>query len=780
MAAFRSFFHFLGRYKGYTAINIIGFSVALGIALLILVYAYQEHSVDKFQKDADRIYVEFVGDADGFHPRDALPVAYWLKERFSDIEAICPVLAEIGRASRSMPVSYGGEVHPAWVGFTERNFFTIFSFPLRRGNAASVLDDPYSAVISASYARKVFGQENPVGKSLKMSDSTTVVIAGVMEDIKNSVLPPMDVLLRVERATEFNPSISKQASGNAGASVTFLKMLPGHDMNTHREEVLAFFKERYWLYARGLATDVRYVPLRDVYFEESDSAVLQQGDRSFVNLLLWAGLLVLFFSVFNYINLTVAQSGFRAKEVATRRLLGASRRSVGFHLVMEAVLLTMLSYGLAVLLAAALRPLASNLLQAEVDLSVLYSMKAVLLSVLLIAVVGLLSGLLPSVLVSAVRPVDVVKGTFRRCSKMVFSKVFIVLQNAVTIGMLAAVFVMVLQLRHLLHAPLGYNTVNILNINSIHYDARQSALVMDRLASMPCVKRAGKSMGTPFDGGNNLTGLYEGRNLSMQRLFFDTTAFNMLGLRIVRDNHVASGGGLWLSESALRAMGLEDDAESFDFAGQRVPVAGVVGDFKMGNILSPETYFMRQIFPPEVFTGYSWSILAEVQGDPVQAFRNIGAAVSEATGMPFEARFIDQEVQDSFEKEVRLSKIAGVFAGVALLISLMGLVAMSTYFIQQRRQEVAVRKVFGTKERVVVRHLMRPYLLYVGIGFVLAAPVAWGLIERWLSSYSYRISMNMGYLLLVGLFCLSVSFLAVYFQSRHAARMNPSLNLKAE
>lgn len=107
----------------------------------------------------------------------------------------------------------------------------------------------------------------------------------------------------------------------------------------------------------------------------------------------------------------------------------------------------------------------------------------------------------------------------------------------------------------------------------------------------------------------------------MQRLYFDTTAFNMLGLRIVRDNHVASGGGLWLSESALRAMGLEDDAASFDFSGQRVPVAGVVGDFKMGNILSPETYFMMQIFPPEVFSGYSWSILAEVQGDPVQAFR---------------------------------------------------------------------------------------------------------------------------------------------------------------
>lgn len=239
-------------------------------------------------------------------------------------------------------------------------------------------------------ARKVFGQDDPVGKSLKMSDSTTVVITGVMDDIKNSVLPPMDMLLRVERATEFNPSISKQASGNAGASVTFLKMPPRQDMNTHREEVLAFFKERYWLYARGLATDVRYVPLREVYFEESDSAVLQQGDHTFVNLLLWAGLLVLFFSVFNYINLTVAQSGFRAKEVATRRLLGDSRCSVGFHLILEAVLLTLLSYGLAVLLAAALRPLASNLLQAEIDLAVLCSPEAILLSVLLIAVVGLL------------------------------------------------------------------------------------------------------------------------------------------------------------------------------------------------------------------------------------------------------------------------------------------------------------------------------------------------------------------------------------------------------
>lgn len=123
----------------------------MGIVLLILVYAYQEHSVDTFQKDTDRIYVEYVGDADGFHLWDALRVAYWLEERFADIEAVCPVLAEIGRVSRSMPVSYGGEVHPAWVGFTERNFFTFFSFPLRQGDAASVLDNPYSAVISATY-----------------------------------------------------------------------------------------------------------------------------------------------------------------------------------------------------------------------------------------------------------------------------------------------------------------------------------------------------------------------------------------------------------------------------------------------------------------------------------------------------------------------------------------------------------------------------------------------------------------------------------------------------
>ena len=340
-----TFFKFLSRNKAYTAISIIGLAISLMFVILISVYIYQELSVDKFQKDADRICLQFQGmpEEGGMYytPMDALPVAYWLKERYPDIEAVCPV---VGQQAKGTPVHYADRVANADFFFTESNFFTFFSFPLIEGDPESVLQDAYSAVVSESFARKLFGDEDPVGKSVRITDSTSVVVKGVMADIRNSILPYADMLLRVERVTEFNGNIGLDRDGNAGCTLTFLKMLPGQDMNRHHDDVLDFYKERYWIYNKEFSTEVEFVPLRDAYFEVTEAWLTRSGDKGFVHVLMAVGILILLFSVFNYINLTVAQSGFRAKEVATERLLGASRFSVMLRLVGEALFLSLVAY----------------------------------------------------------------------------------------------------------------------------------------------------------------------------------------------------------------------------------------------------------------------------------------------------------------------------------------------------------------------------------------------------------------------------------------------------
>ena len=776
MINFHSFLKFLNRNKAYTAINLFGLAVSLMFVVLIFIYAWQEFSTDNFQKDKDRIYLAF-SVIDGIPaPQEALPVPYWLKERYADIEDVCPVNAQ---TLNPLAVRWHEKEVKSKIVAVERNFFSFFSFPLVSGVAESVLQDEYSTVVSETFARKLFGTEDPVGQSIRISDSTSVVVTGVMKDIARSIVPYADMLLRVERVAEFNPAVSKESAGNAGACANFMKMYPGKDLNAHRDDILAFFKERYWIYSLGFAQDIRYVPMKEAYFEAFGTTDnIETASRRFILILFTVGLLILAFAVFNYINLTVAQSGVRAKEMATRRLLGSSRGGIVFRLVVEAVLLTAFSYLMGLLLAKALAPVAENLLQAQLDFTSLFSPAGILISIGFVLFIGLLAGIMPAMLISSAKPVEVVRGLFRRRSRMVFGKCFIVVQNAITIIMLAMSLVMIMQIRHLLHAPLGYNTANILKIDDLDVEGDNVGVMVDRLSSLACVKRVGTACGTPFDGGNNMSGEYCGVQLSVQWLRLDTVAFNMLGIRIVQEkgglqdvSYYGEACGVYLTEYAMKAMNLEPDADAFISSGSPMPISGAVADFRRGNILRREQPFV--ILLSEHYLLYPWNILVEVQGDPVTACDAVRDVVMEMTGFEPDMAFLDQRLQASFESQIRLSKIVEIFTGMAVLISILGLVAISIYYIRQRAREMAIRKVFGSDNAAVLLRLVRSFLSYVLVGFVMAVPVVWYLAERWLADYSYRITFNPLYVLAAGVFCLAVSFVAVIFQSLKAANASP-------
>lgn len=779
MINFHSFLKFLNRNKVYTAINIFGLAVSLMFVVLIFLYAWQEFSTDSFHKDKDRIYVSF-SEINGIAaPAEGMPVSYWLKDAYADIEEVSPVCPYLINSSA---VLWRDDVVRTRVLGVEDNFFTFFSFPLVSGNPETVLQDEYSAVVSQTFARKLFGSEDPIGQSLRISDSTTVVVSGVMKDIAHSTIPYADMLFRLERVKEFNSFIAKDNANNAGACANFYKLYPGKDLNAHRESILEMFKERYWIYRLGYAQDVRFVSLKDAYFEGfGTSENLQFSSKRFVWVLFAVGLIILVFAVFNYINLTVAQSGSRAKEMATRRLLGSSRGGIVFRLVVEAILLTAFSFLLGLLLAKAVAPVAESLLQTRLDFGILLQPASILLSLGFVLVIGLLAGILPAVLISSAKPVEVVRGSFRRRSKMVFGKCFITFQNTITVIMLAMSLVMIMQIRHLLHAPLGYNTNNVLNVTN--FGDEKTGVLVDKLASLPCVKRVGTSMGTPFDGGNNMSGDYCGEQLSAQWLCFDTTAFNMLGLKIVQKNSLPQTVNyheqtcnIYLTEYARKAMNLEPDADDFTSDGEHLPISGTVADFRRGNILRMEQPFV--IMMSEQSWLYPWNILVEVQGDPVQAYNAVRETMLETTGLEPDMEFLDKSVQASFESQIRMLRIVGIFTGMAVLISILGLVAISIYFIRQRAQETAVRKVFGSDNSAVLFRLVRAFLSYVVIGFIIAAPVVWYLAEKWLSDYAYRISFNPLYIVAAGLFCLLVSFVSVYFQSRRAAHANPIESLR--
>lgn len=756
-------------------IDVFGLSVSLMFVILIAVYTVQELDTDNFHEKGSRIYV--LGNETG--PMTGVPVPYRLQERYPEIEKVCPVIAN---SFGNMQVFYGDKkLKSSWL-CADSTFFDFFSFKLLEGNRDQVLQDQYNAVVSKTFARKMFGSEDPMGKSIRISDSTSVIIAGVMEDIRKSILPYADILLRIERVGEFNNGLTKTSANNAGATAGFLMLHEGADLQAKKEDIHTYFKEAFWPYKLGVWKEVTITPLKKLYFTSFNYSSLQHGDRNFVLVLMSVGILILIFAIFNYINLTVAQAGQRAKEMATRRLLGSSRKELFFRLMMESMLLTFFSFGFGLLLAIAAVPYADSLLNTHIYLSDICTPVWFATAVGIIVLVGSFSGLLPALLISASKPIEVVRGTFRRQTKMIFSKCFITFQNTITIATLAAALVMGLQIYHMIKAPLGYNTRNILVAGNQFRSDNEKAAAMDQLRQLTCIRSIGFSNGTPFSGTNNLTGVYEGKSLSFQQMTLDSAAFKMLGLEILKDNRVVSAGewSWYLSERALRDMELPQDAEVFHLEGNDpAPILGVLKDFHLRNIVeesSPVMLRFRDFNQPETFP---WNILFEVEGDPYTAYNEISKVIEGVTQVEFEGQYLENEIQESFDSQIRLVKIVTIFACIAILISLLGLLAMSTYFIQQRSQEIAIRKVFGSENKQILVRLVGTFLNYVAIAFIIATPIIWYFMRQWLSSYSYRISLNPLLFIVPGLFCLLVSLLAVFVQSYQAANSNPVNSVKS-
>ncbi|KKB50878.1 hypothetical protein HMPREF1212_01605 [Parabacteroides sp. HGS0025] len=772
---FKSFLNFLGRNKAYTAIDLFGLSVSLMFVILIASYVVGELSTDRYHEKAERIYELSNGRDIG----SAFEIGYRLEERYPEIEKVCHVFCNI---FDHLPIQNGDQNLTVNLMLADTTFFDFFNFPLVKGNWEQALAAKNYAVISESFANKYFGNEDPIGKTIRVKEDLTLVVNGVMKDIRHSVIPDKDILARVDNLKAVGYDMFDNYN-SAGAVNVFVMERAGADISSRSEEIKDWFKTFFWIYERELSTVVEFIPLKKLYFWEPEgqlgSVTIERGDYKFVVILLSVGLLILLFAIINYINLTVAQTGFRAKEMATRRLLGSSRKELFARLIMESTMLTTISFLLGLLLAFFFAPFASDLLQKKIDITEMVTPLNGLIVILLITLTGFVAGLLPAIVISNAKPIEVVRGTFRKQTKMVFSKFFIIFQNVITICLVAASITMFLQIRYLVNAPLGYNSTNIIDIYGGELPDRKTGYTLvNELEQLACVNRVGVSEGTPFSMGMNFTGVYDGKNISSQEFRGDKTFFDMLGFEILRDNQVAGTVRYYLSEEFMKVLELPEDARSYKHRNwEEVPLAGIVKDFQLNNILTAKRPTVVMICSNRDDVRLR-SITVEVKGDPFVARKEVAAVYGKLTGLEFSGMFINEQVEKSFTAQKRTLKIVMIFAVIAVLISLLGLLAMSTYFIQQRSSEIAVRKVFGSTNAQVLIRLVKAFLMYVAIAFVIAVPLVWYFMNGWLADYSYRIELSPWIYATAGLFCLIISFITVLVQSYQAAISNPVENIR--
>lgn len=781
----KSYFKFLSRNKAYTAIDVFGLAISMMFVVLIGCYTWQETHVDKQHSQADRMY--YLGlEMDG----EKTMGSHWylqfiLKDKFPEIENSTALL----RNSRWLSLD-DKEIFTNCY-FVDSTFYDIFDFKLIQGDPKTVLDNPTNVVVTKEYARKVWGDVDPMGKSIVFNiNEDPFVVAGVMEPMKNTALmtydkKPIDMILNFKMVKYLNSWLVNSNMGNATGSEVILLAKEGHDLSKRSKEYEEAIKEDYWIL--NLPEDnIRFqvYPFKEVYFSEMGSGHLNFGDIKMIKLLFGVGLVILLFAIMNYINLTVALSGKRAKEMATRRLLGEGRWQIMWRLIAESSLLCAFSMLIGIGLAFLLQPYASAILKTPLDIKYCLNFTTISFLVIILLVMGVASGIIPAILLSSMKPIEAVKGAFKRKSNMIFGKIFIIIQNVATIVMIACAFTMYLQVRHMINAPLGYDPTGIMDISYgfTDYDSSKATLFKDELLKLPCVEKVSFSCGQPHNRGNNNTMEYENKTISFQTFKGDSLFLDILKLKLEKEKPSAHNTKIYLNHQAINELGLDEEATNFPFYERRLSLDGIVEDFKIGNILTDQHPVIIEIARP--FEDFEpWSILIKTKGDEKEALEEVKEVFERVlsdqfTDFAFERPFLSQQLKRDFEPQEQLSTILSIFALIAIMISMLGLMAMSTYYVRQRAADIAVHKVMGGTSKEVLTKLVKTFMLYVGIAAALSIPIIYYVMNDWLSQFSYRISVYWWIYAAAALLAIIICFISVVSQCSKAANTNPIDSLK--
>ena len=791
----KSYFKFLGRHRLFTIINIVGLCLSMAFLLLLGDLIYRQTSVENYQTRGDRTFV--IGNEE--FTMSHFRVGQKLQDRFPEIEAWCSV-----SGYNAMFDIRGIEVKTD-ILVVAPNFFEFFDYQLLTGDKHKVLEAPNQMVVSKKFAERYWPEGDAVGKEVVLGDKNdpdghvTYTISGIMDDFDRSVIPSShECVVNLESHKHFNYSAYSEEMNNAGSSVLFLMQREGADLRSKADAMREYMKTFFWLYRMDAVKQVVLTPLSTLYYDAKEcsfqSGDLNHGNRDMAHLYVVIALLVLVFAIFNYVNLSVSLTTERSKEMATRRLLGLSRLQVFLKLIGESIFFTAIAFGVAYLVALALQDKAIEMAACPMDLLKDTGIVTIIGFVLIIAVVGALAGIVPASILSGYQPIDIVRGTFRRRVRQRWSHVLMVIQAVFAIVMLTITLLLSGNIREKMHQPLGYDYENILEtwgINNLNLTQRQT--YRQKLLQMPEVDGVGYGYGTPLDFlENNTTQADDGTVVSMRYFMGDSCFFNILNIHPER---TYSDRGVGVNHQLLRQFGKSDDAKEIvtNSGNINFHIAALYPDIIYQTVMNEEAHPTPILIDKvDEYRDDSTSFVQRMYGSPRMAIvkyhgnrekveGQMKALFQELTGHEApEAHSLEQKHQEWYEDYERFLSVLTVFTFVALLIAILGLMAMNSYFVGQRRREIAVRRVFGAEVSSITLHLLRTVFVQSLVAAIIAIPLAYWLAPTAGSISGLHVEMQFTPLVLSLIIVLVVNVLTAALQGWRAATENPINNIKNE
>ena len=766
-------------------INLGGLSTAIAAVLFIGMYIYTEISYDNFQQNKSSLYrVGFHfwqnGKLLGDDPRYTPPFAADAKAEFPEIKAFARISSE-----HTAYITYNGKtLKTEKIYHADSSFFQIFSYKLLQGNALSVLKEPYSIVLTKETARKLFGQGNAIGKIVRLDNQADYVVRGIAQE------PPSNSHLTYNALLSF-ATLYKEPGNfmdwNGGEQYSaYLQLKEGTNAALLEKKFRAFmWKHINEDYSKvGFRVDASLQPLKNIHlYYSSDSANLR------TNLYVFSivALLILLISCVNYINLTTAQAITRFKEIGVRKVLGAGRGQLITQFLIETVLLTSLAFLISILLVALLKPAYEQIVGKSLPLSDLSVITALLLLFVIIMIVGILAGSFVAFYLSSFNATRIFKALMPQSAPNKFRKSLLIVQFAITIGLMACTLMITLQLKYSKNINLGFDKNHILVLYLTELRTQEAyPLLQQTLSQIPAVEQVSALSEIPYDGITNNGFIPEGDTKAMviHQLDADENFLKTFNIKMVLGDYFSKdrptlSDGYVINETLVKILGWENPLGKTISRNGLHKVVGVVKDFHFASL--------HDRIEPLIITNKPWrdhyaylAIKYQTSNTPAfvadvkQTWKNTFA------DSPFDYWFLDDAFNSIYKSEERFQQIFIYFSVLSIVLSLGGVFGLVALALKQRTREFGIRKVLGAGVADIIKLTAQDFVWLIVLATFIATPLAWYYMDKWLQNFAFRIQINGWVFAISGLTILIITLSTISFQAIKAAIVNPVQSLKTE
>jgi putative ABC transport system permease protein len=783
------------KHKGFSFITVFGLAVGLAAFIIIALYVQFELSFDGYHENADRIYrmvrEKPTSEATVFTKTAVTPAPLGpaLKEEFPEVAAY----ARLFKSQNVLITS--GEEH-----FLEKRFywadpgiFDIFSLPMIKGNPAAALDDPSAVLMSERTARKYFGDSNPLGKVVNIFGGNDFKVAGVFSDMPANSHFIMDVI--VPYKTFFKITNNDITSWGSNFTYTYFMLREGADAKALESKCPAFLDKyvyQYYNVPNHQKNRVSIQPLTSIHlFSHRNEEIESNNDITNIILFSSLALLFLFIACINYMNLVTARSRKRSREVGIRKVVGAQRRQLIKQFLGESVAMTVLAMIFSVIIVQLTLPVFNQLVERDLSFNPLTSPQLFISLMVLILLVGLLSGSYPALRISGFKPASVLSGTATGGTKgSRFRNVLVLTQFSITIIFLIFTFIVNAQLKFVKNRDMGYGRDQILTMEVQDRDiGRNIQAIKTELKKHTDIMAVSTSFRLPnnIDEHNNAD--WPGRPADkVFHIYYNMADYEFVDLfdiQIVEGRNFSrefpsdANGAFLVNEAAVKAAQWESPiGQEFYRWGNKVgKIVGVMKDFHLHSLHRPIDPLYIYLDPEQ----YSYiSIKMKSTDIPATIAYVKGVMKKIVPNCPFEYTFFDEVFARDYYTEQRMSTIFGSFAVLAIIVACLGLLGLASYEAEQRTKEIGIRKVLGASGPKIFLLLSKEFLKWVVLANIIAWPIAYIIIRQWLQEFAYRVNIGFTLFVFAAVLALAIAVLTVSYQSIRAARANPVEALKYE